>query len=204
MDFWADSLPATRNQTSIVGELGERLVAGWLQQQNWVILHHRWHCRWGEIDLIARQNPVQDEMVRGEERSMTLPLSPQPATHRLHKPSTALLAFVEVKTRSRGNWDADGRLALTSSKQTKLWRTASTFLAKYPNFANLPCRFDVALVRCQRVAQGSPNKNADLSSAAVGDKLVQVPPMQLGQPILMAGYQLTLQDYIQSAFEPST
>lgn len=205
MDFWADSRTANRNQTSIVGELGERLVAGWLQQQNWVILHHRWHCRWGEIDLIARQDSVQDEEIRGEERSTTLPLSPQPATRMLRKPPVPLplLAFVEVKTRSRGNWDADGRLALTNSKQTKLWRTASAFLAKYPNFANLTCRFDVALVICQRVSQGSPDRNADLSSAAEGDKAIQVPPVQLGQPILVAGYRLTLQDYIQSAFDSS-
>ncbi|HEY9605145.1 MAG TPA: YraN family protein [Allocoleopsis sp.] len=204
MDFWADSPPATRNQTSIVGELGERLVAGWLQQQTWVILHHRWHCRWGEIDLIARQNPVQDETIRGEERSTTLPQSPQPATRMLHQPpSPSLLAFVEVKTRSRGNWDADGRLALTSSKQTKLWRTASSFLAKYPNFANVPCRFDVALVSCQRVSQGSPDRNDDVSWAAIGNKAIQIPLVQLGQPLLMAGYRLTLQDYIQSAFDLS-
>ena len=203
MDFWADSRTATRNQTSIVGELGERLVAGWLQQQNWVILHHRWHCRWGEIDLIARQNPIEDEEIRGEERSTTVLLSPQTATRMLRQHPIPLLTFVEVKTRSRGNWDADGRLALTSTKQMKLWRTASAFLAKYPNFANLPCRFDVALVSCQRVSQGSLNKNADLSSAAVVDKAVQVPTVQLGQPLLMAGYRLILQDYIQSAFDSS-
>lgn len=202
MDFRADSRTATRNQTSAVGELGECLVAGWLQQQNWLILHHRWHCRWGEIDLIARQNPVQDEEVRGEERSTTLPLSPQPATRMLRKPPIPILAFVEVKTRSRGNWDADGRLALTSSKRTKLWQTASAFLAKYPDFANLPCRFDVALVSCQRVSQGLLDKTVDWSSAA-GDKAIQVPSVQFGQPILMAGYRLTLQDYIHSAFDSS-
>lgn len=201
MDSRADSRTATRNQTSTVGELGERLVAGWLQQQNWVILHHRWHCRWGEIDLIARQNPLQDEAGRGEERSTPLPLSSQPATRMLPKPAIPLLTFVEVKTRSRGNWDADGRLALTSSKQTKLWRTASAFLAKHPDFANLPCRFDVALVSCQRVSQGSPDRNVHVSSATVEDKAIEVLPVQLGQPILRAGYQLILQDYIQSAFD---
>jgi putative endonuclease len=201
VDFRADSRTATRNQTSIVGELGERLVAGWLQQQNWVILHHRWHCRWGEIDLIARQNPVEDEQIRGEERSTIVPLSPQTPTRLLRQPPIPLLAFVEVKTRSRGNWDADGRLALTTSKQTKLWRTASAFLAKYPNLANFPCRFDVALVSCQRVSHGSPNKNADMSSALVGGKAIQVPPLQLGQPMLMGGYQLILHDYIRSAFD---
>ena len=204
MDFWADSSPVTRNQTSIVGELGERLVAEWLQQQNWVILHHRWHCRWGEIDLIAQQNPAQPEMKERKEQqenhfSSSYPVSP--TGQNTHSPSLPLLAFVEVKTRSRGNWDADGRLALTLSKQTKLWRTASAFLAEYPNLANFPCRFDVALVSCQRVSQRSRHQGADLSSSAESGKAIQLPPVQLGYPILVAGYRLILHDYIQSAFD---
>jgi putative endonuclease len=183
-----------------IGELGEQLVAGWLQAQDWVILHHRWRCRWGEIDLIAQREErgSKGKWESGGVREFA-PITSSP--HHSITPSP-LLAFVEVKTRSRGNWDADGLLAITPQKQAKLWQTAQMFLAERPDLTNLPCRFDVALVSCQRVSQGSRRDRTDFSSSSeTMGKAIQVPPVQLGQPILLAGYRLILQDYIQSAFD---
>ncbi|QLE55400.1 YraN family protein [Nostoc sp. TCL26-01] len=39
-----------------IGDLGEDLVAQWLQSTGWIILHRRFGCRWGEIDIIAQSS----------------------------------------------------------------------------------------------------------------------------------------------------
>lgn len=102
--------------TDELGIAAEALVADWLIAQGWAIESRRWRCRWGELDLVARQM--------------------QPMT----------IAFVEVKARSRGNWDADGLLAITPQKQAKLIQAAQLFLADRPQWTDCTCRFDVALV----------------------------------------------------------
>ncbi|MBE7382000.1 MAG: YraN family protein [Leptolyngbya sp. SIO1E4] len=100
-----------------LGDSGEALVVNWLQQKGWKIIAQQWHCRWGELDIVAHHGPPQ-----------------------------SCLAFVEVKTRRRGSLDHDGRLAITPQKQRKLWRSAERFLSQHPQYRELPCRFDVALV----------------------------------------------------------
>jgi putative endonuclease len=152
------------------GTLGEELVSRWLRSQGWLILQRRWHCRWGELDLVIGQPD---------------PKSPQ---------SPVLVAFVEVKTRSQGNWDEDGALAITAQKQAKLWKAAQLFLVDYPTLAELPCQFDVALVGCRRVS---------LSEKAFSLKQPAKQPTDVGlddATLVKDGYRLTLLDYIQAAF----
>jgi putative endonuclease len=116
-----------------IGQLGEEIVAQWLKQQNYLILHQRWRCRWGEIDLIAQEK------------------------------KSSILAFVEVKTRSPRNWDNDGILAINEQKQAKICQTAQLFFSEYPHLAEFPCRFDVALVLYQKNYENSSASICDLT-----------------------------------------
>ena len=145
-----------------IGTLGEQLIGRWLQLQNYDLIQRNWHCRWGEIDLIA-----QDKL-------------------------THAIAFVEVKTRSKNNWDENGLLAVNHSKQQKLLKTASLFIAKYPKLAELPCRFDVGIVGYQTF----PEKNAKSSLT-----IEQITQLNIGQSATLANFQLTIINYIQSAFD---
>ncbi|HEY9769308.1 MAG TPA: YraN family protein [Coleofasciculaceae cyanobacterium] len=143
-----------------IGTLGEQLIGRWLQLQNYELLQQNWRCRWGEIDLIAQ------DRVKGA------------------------IAFVEVKTRSQNNWDEDGLLAIDSVKQHKILQTAALYLAEYPRLADLPCRFDVALVSYQ-IYYGVPNSI----------KLENLNQLKIGQPVLIQNYRFTLKNYLRSAFD---
>lgn len=153
-----------------IGNTGEDLVATWLESQGWTILHRQWRTRWGEIDIIAQKSP--ESTVNSQKFSPTLPPSPSP-----------LLAFVEVKTRSQGNWDDGGRNAIAWKKQSKIGRAAQMFLAKNPEKADYNCRFDVAIVNCQPISNKSNRTTGD-------EKTIS--------------YQLVLEEYIPSAFEHLT
>ncbi|MEG4053971.1 MULTISPECIES: YraN family protein [unclassified Microcoleus] len=178
----ADSNSPQSPNSRDIGTLGENLVADWLQQQGWEILHRQWHCRWGEIDIIALGRDEESEINRGNENSpFPIPHSPFPIPH------SQTLAFVEVKTRRRGNWDAGGMLAVTTTKQAKLWQTAEIFLSTHPDLANNYCRFDVALVRCEPSQQNSKRILPAFTAAN-------------SQSAVTGNYRLTLEEYIRSAF----
>ncbi|KYC37418.1 hypothetical protein WA1_48345 [Scytonema hofmannii PCC 7110] len=156
-----------------IGIAGEDLVVNWLETQGWTILHRRWRYRRGEVDIIAQF---------GEKGQDTGNQKKNPPSSL----SSPLLAFVEVKTRSQGNWDAGGRGAITQQKQAKLWRTSLMFLAQYPEKANYSCRFDVAIVGYQQISQESyVVKNAQEARSRF-----------LGNP-----YKLILYEYIPAAFD---
>lgn len=171
----ADSNSPQSPNPRALGTLGENLVAEWLQQQGWEILHRQYRCRWGEIDIIALGRDEENKINRSNENS------PFPIPH------SRTLAFVEVKTRGRGNWDVGGMLAVSAAKQAKLWQTAEIFLSTRPDLANNSCRFDVALVRCEPSRQNTKQILSPLTAAN-------------SQSAASVNYRLTLQEYIRSAF----
>ncbi|BAQ64064.1 YraN family protein [Geminocystis sp. NIES-3709] len=112
-----------------IGELGEEIIAQYLINKGYEIIHQGWYCRWGEMDIIAQKKPSN------------------------------ILIFVEVKTRSIKNWDNDGIYAITQGKQKKLWLTAESFLSKNSTLATLNCRFDVALLTYQKNIENNRSIN---------------------------------------------
>jgi putative endonuclease len=165
-----------------IGELGEDLVAQWLQSTGWIILHRRFSSRWGEIDIIAEYDGrTGEKLLTQHGLNHSYPLTALSTQH-------SILAFVEVKTRSSGSWDAGGRSAITPQKQAKICRTAGIFLAQYPEKADYSCRFDVAIVYCQRVLKNLTGVTANQEALANSS---------------LPGYKLKLQEYIPAAFDSS-
>ena len=251
-----------------VGWLGEEFVARWLQHHGWTIVGQRWHCRWGELDVIAvpgvparssspasasslssnssnssslsnssssgnssnssnsnsSGNSSSSSRSSSSDRSdgsrnldnsgdltnsfqskhqfiyQSTQFSPL-GSHNSSPRSVKSLLFIEVKTRNSTNWDADGALAISSQKQAKLWQTVRVFLSRYPQYRDAVCRFDVALVRCDR-------QSISTATREINDPLNSSPqnlswPSQIDgqQPICVGGYQLHLIRYIEGAIE---
>ena len=41
--------------TKALGDLGEAAAAGYLRKKGCILLASKWHCRYGELDLVARE-----------------------------------------------------------------------------------------------------------------------------------------------------
>lgn len=156
-----------------IGTLGEDFVAQWLTESGWKVLHQRWRrSRIGEVDIIA-------EIASFSVSSNTT--------------KEITLAFIEVKTRSAGNWDFGGRYTVESRKQKKIWRGAQMFLAEHPEKAEYTCRFDVAIILC---SPKSKQKSKRTSSGIREGKNLHSLALQE-----TPDYHLTLQEYIIGAFD---
>lgn len=181
-----------------IGVLGEDLVARWLQSSGWTILYRRWRCAWGELDLVAEKKAEGAEEAEGAEgEKNTTPYTHIDRTTPHSQLPTPLLAFVEVKTRKQNNWDAGGLLAVTPQKQTRLWQAAEYFLSTHPDLATYQCRFDVALVQHRKLSLAHLRQLSPTLDISPGLSSVSV---QLGQAVVVGGYQLVLQEYLPAAF----
>ena len=157
---------------STIGNLGEQLVIDWLRANSYRILHHSWGCRWGELDIVA------------------LDLSDR------------TLAFIEVKTRSSSNWDQDGLLAVSSSKQNKIIRSAELFISQNSYYADFYMRFDVALVRYTKCPEKIDQKlNSELSEQGRVTCISSLATSSSLYSLSSPNYQLHLIEYLVNAFE---
>ncbi len=172
------ALKSTRQSSLELGRLAEDLVAQWLLGQGWEILQRRWRCKLGELDLVIyTANPASTQTP---------------------------LAFVEVKARSSRNWDTNGLLSITAQKRDKLWRSAQLFLTQHPHLAELPCRFDVALVSGRLVSDQLVSdqlvSGQEPRSPLLKQTLVET-RVEIGKAVAIAHHCLTLQHYIPGAFD---
>lgn len=176
------------------GVVAEAIAAQWLMNLGWTVAHHRWHCRWGEIDLIAYPaGPI------------IAPNSPQIMTFNQSSADPSVpLVFVEVKARSRGNWDANGLLSITAAKQTKLWKAAELFLSETPHLAQYACRFDVILIRQGRSSSSAQSQIVPQASEKGQEEnsMIPIPKiLQLGQWMSVGQSKFCLDQHLQHAFE---
>lgn len=172
------------------GRLGEILVSQWLQQQGWTIVAERWHCPWGEIDVIAQGVSVSGQAQTGLARSSAL---------------CPTIAFVEVKTRGTRNLDTGGAQAITLRKRQKLWQTAELFLSDYTQFSDWNCRFDVALVTCDSLKPdphlGLSQEHPETVPTAINTIETPIGRITIGTPILWQGYRLNLHRYLVNVLD---
>lgn len=54
-----------------LGELGEQYAAAWLESQGWQTLDRNWHCRYGELDIVSRDDAGNHRLRRSQNQADT-------------------------------------------------------------------------------------------------------------------------------------
>ena len=105
-----------------IGKRGEEIAAEFLERKGLRIVERNYHCRWGELDLIAVQSAegdCDDRLYFDEETGEMTGNTTASVGNEIH--------FVEVKTRT-GNIYGNPGEAVTYIKQNKIKKTALTWL----------------------------------------------------------------------------
>ncbi|HPB46075.1 MAG: YraN family protein [Microthrixaceae bacterium] len=104
-------------QRSTIGRDGETVAANWYLRAGYEIEARNWHCREGELDIVA---------------------------HRIDERGVACVVVCEVKTRSSARFGSAAE-AVTRSKQYKIRAATVRYLAQRDG-GPCSIRFDVAVV----------------------------------------------------------
>ena len=119
-----------------IGRRGEEIAAAFLKRNGLDIAERNFHCRWGEVDLVAVFMPEVDEAAQFWDEE---------AEEQIRKgrsnENRGTVRFVEVKTRTGMNYGTPGE-AVTYAKQQKIKKTALTWLQKQEQYFPCIC-FDV-------------------------------------------------------------
>jgi putative endonuclease len=82
LDSLAQRLHDGTLRTRQLGNLGEQYAAAWLEAQGWHVIDRNWHCRLGELDIVARNESNQIVFVEVKTRRTLRYGTPQEAvTH---------------------------------------------------------------------------------------------------------------------------
>lgn len=103
-----------KNLSHKIGRQKEQTAKDWLIEQGLEVIEENYHCKGGEIDLIAIEKA----------------------------PSEPILVFIEVKYRKTANYGEPEEF-VTLRKQQRIQKCAQLFLMKTPNYQNTMLRFDV-------------------------------------------------------------
>ncbi|NMN01462.1 YraN family protein [Bifidobacterium panos] len=90
-----------------LGSLGEDYAATWLAAQGWRILERNWHCRYGELDIVAVDDESRIVFVEVKTRRATRFGTPQEAVTQakqknLRRAAVQWLLAPEHRARHRG------------------------------------------------------------------------------------------------------